>query len=65
LTNEEFESCNSLQIAEKMDDGSSDIILPQIKQDLTRVLPPFNEDIYGFGKWVARLVQLAHIVYLN
>ena len=38
-----------------------DLILENVEQDLNRVLPTLDENIYGFGKQVARLAQLAHI----
>ena len=50
------------QIA-KMDNMTKSIILDQVTQDLTRVLPTLNENVYGFGKQVARLAQLAHIAH--
>eukprot|EP00957_Ditylum_brightwellii_P101792 7757852-Ditylum_brightwellii.AAC.1 len=36
-------------------------ILKQVQEDLTRVLPTLDENVYGFGKQVARLAQLVHI----
>jgi endo-1,3(4)-beta-glucanase len=36
-------------------------ILDQVEKDITTVLPTVTEDIYGFGKQVARIAQLAHI----
>jgi endoglucanase Acf2 len=39
----------------------SKILLDQIEEDLDIALPARNENIYGFGKQVARLAQLAHI----
>jgi endo-1,3(4)-beta-glucanase len=36
-------------------------ILAQVDEDLNRVLPTRTENVYGFGKQVARLAQLAHI----
>ena len=38
-------------------------ILDQIADDLDRVLPTRSENVYGFGKQVARVAQLAHIVH--
>lgn len=38
-----------------------DLIIENVQQDLNRVLPTLDENIYGFGKQVARLAQLAHI----
>lgn len=40
------------------------IIMENVKKDMTRVLPTFDENVYGFGKQVARLAQLAHIANL-
>jgi endoglucanase Acf2 len=38
-------------------------ILDQVDKDLDRVLPNRAENIYGFGKQVARLAQLVHITH--
>jgi endo-1,3(4)-beta-glucanase len=38
-------------------------ILDQVGKDLDRVLPTGTENIYGFGKQVARLAQLVHITH--
>jgi endoglucanase Acf2 len=44
-----------------VDDDVRDLILQQVSDDLDRVLPTFSENIYGYGKQVARIAQLAHI----
>jgi endoglucanase Acf2 len=44
-----------------VDPGVRQSIMDQVEEDLTRVLPTATENIYGFGKQVARLAQLAHI----
>lgn len=44
-----------------LDPGVKGVILDQVREDLTRVLPTAAENVYGFGKQVARLAQLAHI----
>jgi endoglucanase Acf2 len=46
-----------------VDPGVRQAILEQVKDDLDRVLPTKDENVYGFGKQVARLAQLAHITY--
>ena len=38
-----------------------DLILDNVKQDLDIILPTLSENVYGFGKQVARLAQLSHI----
>jgi endoglucanase Acf2 len=48
---------------EDLDPGVRQTILDQVEDDLTRVLPTANENIYGFGKQVARLAQLTHIAH--
>ena len=40
-----------------------DTILDQVEKDLQFLLPVPNENVYGFGKQVARLANLAKIVY--
>ncbi|KAG7355635.1 glycosyl hydrolase family 81 protein [Nitzschia inconspicua] len=48
----------------KVVEGSDrDLILNQVEDDLNRVLPTFSENVYGYGKQVARLAQLAHIAH--
>lgn len=64
LTNVEFDSTDSLKMAASMDTNTRDIIINQVKQDLAQVLPSLQEDVYGFGKQVARLAQLAHIAFV-
>jgi endoglucanase Acf2 len=46
---------------QKVDDDTKKTILQQVDDDLTPVLPTFAENVYGYGKQVARLAQLAHI----
>ena len=43
------------------DNATQAMILQQVDDDLDRVLPTFAENVYGYGKQVARLAQLAHI----
>ena len=38
-------------------------LLDQLEEDITLVLPTATENIYGFGKQVARLAQITHIAY--
>ena len=38
-------------------------ILEQVADDIDRVLPTSAENIYGFGKQIARVAQLTHIVH--
>lgn len=44
-----------------VEDSDRMMILDQVKDDLNRILPTFAENVYGYGKQVARLAQLAHI----
>lgn len=44
-----------------IDEGVRRTIIEQVKDDMSRVLPTNDENVYGFGKQVARLAQLAHI----
>lgn len=46
---------------QKIDAGIRDLILEQLEGDIEGVLPTSTENIYGYGKQVARLAQLAHI----
>ena len=47
--------------APELDPGVRQTILDQVKQDISRVLPTNDENVYGYGKQVARLAQLVHI----
>jgi endoglucanase Acf2 len=64
LTEIGFESEASLEHIVSLDQNIKDKIMKQVKFDLTRVLPVKNENVYGYGKQVARLAQLAHIADL-
>eukprot|EP00536_Pseudo-nitzschia_multiseries_P006066 jgi/Psemu1/65414/estExt_Genemark1.C_1250008 len=44
-----------------VDENIKEFILQQVEDDLNKVLPNAEENIYGYGKQVARLAQLAHI----
>jgi endoglucanase Acf2 len=44
-----------------VDDNIKDVILQQVEDDMNQVLPSPAENVYGYGKQVARLAQLAHI----
>jgi endo-1,3(4)-beta-glucanase len=46
---------------QNLDAGVRRTILSQVEKDMVRVLPTNDENVYGFGKQVARLAQLAHI----
>ena len=47
--------------APDMDSSTRQIILEQVREDLEMLLPTADENIYGYGKQVARLAQLTHI----
>lgn len=61
LTNIGFDDPESFQQVISTDENVKKIILDQVKKDLGRVLPTLGENVYGYGKQVARLAQLAHI----
>ena len=63
LTEIDFEGDIAKEQVAKMDEKTKDIILKQVTRDLTRVLPTMDENVYGYGKQVARLAQLAHIAH--
>jgi len=56
-----FDDDETLNSLSRMDDKIRNTILDQVKKDLVRVLPSFDENVYGFGKQTARLAQLVHI----
>ena len=59
-----FDDDETLLGLSTMDDTIRDSILDQVKKDLVRVLPAFDENVYGFGKQTARLAQLVHIGHM-
>ncbi len=61
LTRDGFEDNNSLDRLKSMDPNIKKFILNQVDNDLKIILPNMQEDVYGFGKQVARLANLAHI----
>lgn len=64
LTDITFDDPLVEQHLEGIDDLIKRQILDQVDKDLTRVLPTLSENIYGFGKQIGRLAQLAHIASL-
>jgi endoglucanase Acf2 len=52
---------NALENVAKLDAQTRAIILDQVVFDVRRVLPTLDENVYGYGKQVARLAQLVHI----
>jgi len=61
LTNIGFDDPESFEQVISTNDNAKKIILDQVKKDLGGVLPTLGENVYGYGKQVARLAQLAHI----
>jgi endoglucanase Acf2 len=61
LTNIGFESEQDIRNIQNMDPETKQTILNQVELDLGRVLPTLTENVYGFGKQVARLAQLCRI----
>eukprot|EP00934_Nitzschia_sp_Nitz4_P000469 Nitzschia sp. Nitz4//scaffold64_size103689//29119//32314//NITZ4_004428-RA/size103689-snap-gene-0.127-mRNA-1//-1//CDS//3329556106//469//frame0 len=51
----------SLEHQLKIDPGVREAIIDQIAQDIDIVLPAKMENVYGYGKQVARLAQIVHI----
>lgn len=46
---------------QEVDRATQELILEQVSDDLDRVLPTSSENVYGYGKQVARIAQLTHI----
>ena len=63
LTNTEFDSFNNTAKLRSMKENVKNTILEQAEKDLGSVLPTLTEDVYGFGKQVARLANLAKILW--
>ena len=61
LTNIGFDSDQDVHNIQRLDPETKEFILDQVELDLGRVLPTLTENVYGFGKQVARLAQLCRI----
>eukprot|EP00979_Chaetoceros_neogracilis_P008553 scaffold1904_cov280-Chaetoceros_neogracile.AAC.15 len=61
LTNTKFDSDQDVRNIQRLDTQTKQFILDQVELDLGRVLPTLTENVYGFGKQVARLAQLCRI----
>lgn len=46
-----------------LDPGVRRTIVKSLREDIKLALPTLNENVYGFGKQVARLAQVAHIAH--
>eukprot|EP00559_Dactyliosolen_fragilissimus_P000872 CAMPEP_0184868516 /NCGR_PEP_ID=MMETSP0580-20130426/30714_1 /TAXON_ID=1118495 /ORGANISM="Dactyliosolen fragilissimus" /LENGTH=79 /DNA_ID=CAMNT_0027369461 /DNA_START=25 /DNA_END=261 /DNA_ORIENTATION=- len=57
-----FDDAESLGMVASMENITKEVIIEQAKQDLSRVLPTLDENVYGFGKQVARLAQIVHVL---
>ena len=64
LTDISFEDADTIKQIGLMNEETKKKVLDQVSNDITVVLPSLAEDIYGFGKQVARLAQLAHIIHI-
>jgi hypothetical protein len=63
LTNTEFDDVNNEAKLKSMNENIKETILDQVEKDLERVLPTLTENVYGFGKQIARLANLVKIIY--
>jgi len=63
LTDIEFNDVGNTEKLLSMNQDVRNTILEQVEKDLDRVLPTLTENVYGFGKQIARLANLAKIVY--
>jgi len=64
LTKVGFDSAASRQKFASLDNDTKQLIIDQLKDDLYRLLPNMNEDVYGYGKQTARLAQMAYLADL-
>ena len=62
LTNIEFDDLLNDAKLQNMDPKVRNMIIDQVEKDLDRVLPSLSENVYGFGKQLARLANLAKIL---
>ena len=61
LTKTGFDDHQSLKRLQSLDSKTKKFILNQVEKDLRIVLPNLKDNVYGFGKAVARLANLGHI----
>lgn len=61
LTDLSFDSEQDIHRLQNLSFEQAQVILKQVELDLGRVLPTLTENVYGFGKQIARLAQLCHI----
>ena len=64
LTKVGFDSAASREKFASLDNDTKQLIIDQLKDDLYRLLPSMNEDVYGYGKQTARLAQMAYLADL-
>ena len=56
-----FDDVDITAYAQRLKPSVHDLIMDNVEKDLNTVLPTPDENIYGYGKQVARLAQLTHI----
>lgn len=56
-----FDDVDTNAYAQRLKPSVHDLIMDNVQQDMNSVLPTLDENVYGFGKQVARLAQLTHI----
>ncbi|CAJ1937948.1 unnamed protein product [Cylindrotheca closterium] len=61
LTTVGFDHDYTLKKAYGLNNATKSIIMDQVVLDVKRVLPTMDENVYGYGKQVARLAQLINI----
>jgi endo-1,3(4)-beta-glucanase len=61
LTTIGFDDKSALEKAAQLNHKTRTTILDQVALDVKRLLPTVDENIYGYGKQIARLAQLIHI----
>lgn len=61
LTTIGFDDKRALEMSADSSHRTKTTILDQVILDVKRVLPTLDENVYGYGKQVARLAQLIHI----
>lgn len=61
LTTAGFDHDYTLKKAYGLNNATKSIIMDQVVLDFKRVLPSMDENVYGYGKQVARLAQLINI----
>lgn len=61
LSSLDFDDVDIDDYAKRLNPAVRDLIMNNVENDMNSILPTLDENVYGFGKQIARLAQLTHI----